>query len=200
MCLGLLLVLPLQLATTGWSLLGPEQAAITKLTCCAAIAQAGPAPGFDGRVGVPQWTDLEPAISPLDRPRILASLDAVLTSRSAGPRRRLLQALLLLMAYSGVAMNDPSKGSLLLQLQNSWLRARDDLASSNLVWSNRQQLEQPADLQRLRIDQQVHEALCVLRQAGEAPGSCSRHRGHPPALDPSASLERAESGPFEPGS
>ena len=52
----------------------------------------------------------------------------------------LLQALLLLMAYSGVAMNDPSNGSLLLQLQNSWLRARDDLASSNLVSSNRQQL------------------------------------------------------------
>jgi hypothetical protein len=52
----------------------------------------------------------------------------------------LLQAQLLLMTYSGVAMNDPSKGSLLLQLQNSWLRARDDLASSNLVSSNRQQL------------------------------------------------------------
>jgi hypothetical protein len=30
------------------------------------------------------------------------------------------------MASSGVAMNDPSKGSLLLQLQNSWLRTRDD--------------------------------------------------------------------------
>jgi hypothetical protein len=30
------------------------------------------------------------------------------------------------MSYSGVAMNDPSNGSLLLQLQNSWLRARDD--------------------------------------------------------------------------
>ncbi len=52
----------------------------------------------------------------------------------------LLHAQLLLMTYSGVAMNDPSKGSLLLQLQNSWLRARDDLASSNLVSSNRQQL------------------------------------------------------------
>ena len=52
----------------------------------------------------------------------------------------LLQAQLLMMTYSGVAMNDPSKGSLLLQLQNSWLRARDDLASSNLVSSNRQQL------------------------------------------------------------
>lgn len=52
----------------------------------------------------------------------------------------LLQAQLLLMTYSGVAMNDPSNGSLLLQLQNSWLRARDDLASSNLVSSNRQQL------------------------------------------------------------
>ena len=99
---------------------------------------------------------------------------------AAGPRRRLLQALLLLMAYSGVAMNDPSKGSLLLQLQNSWLRAHDDLASSNLVWSNRQQLVQAADLQRLRNEQQVREALCVLRQAGEAPGSSSRHRGDPP--------------------
>jgi len=82
------------------------------------------------------------------------------------------------MAYSGVAMNDPSKGSLLVQLQNSWLRARDDLALSNLalsnlalsnlvwsnlVWSNRQQLEQAADPQRLRNEQQVREALCVLR-------------------------------------
>jgi hypothetical protein len=109
------------------------------------------------------------------------------------------------MAYSGVAMNDPSKGSLLLQLQNSWLRARDDLALSNLalsnlVWSNRQQLEQAADPQRLRNEQQVREALCVLRQAGEAPGSRSRHRGDPPPLDPSASIERAESGPSEPGS
>ena len=98
----------------------------------------------------------------------------------------LLQAQLLLMTYSGVAMNDPSKGSLLLQLQNSWLRARDDLALSNLVWSNRQQLEQAADPQRLRNEQQVREALCVLRQAGEAPGSRSRHRGDPPPLDPSA--------------
>ena len=52
----------------------------------------------------------------------------------------LLQAQFLMMTYSGVAMNDPSKDSLLLQLQNSWLRARDDLASSNLVSSNRQQL------------------------------------------------------------
>jgi hypothetical protein len=43
-------------------------------------------------VGVQQRTDLEPVISPLDRPRILASLDAALTSRSAGLRRRLLQA------------------------------------------------------------------------------------------------------------
>jgi hypothetical protein len=110
------------------------------------------------------------------------------------------QALLLLMAYSGVAMNDPSNGSLLLQLQNSWLRARDDLALSNLVWSNRQQLEQAADPQRLRNEQQVREALCVLRQAGEAPGSRSRHRGDPPPLVPAAPIERAESEPFEPGS
>ena len=93
------------------------------------------------------------------------------------------QALLLLMAYSGVAMNDPSNGSLLLQLQNSWLRARDDLALSNLVWSNRQQLEQAADPQRLRNEQQMLEALCGLRQAGEAPGSRSRHRGDPTPLD-----------------
>jgi hypothetical protein len=55
------------------------------------------------------------------------------------------------------------QGSLLLQLQNSWLRARDDLALSNLVWSNRQQLEQAADPQRLRNEQQLREALCVLR-------------------------------------
>jgi hypothetical protein len=34
---------------------------------------------------------------------------------------------------------------------------------SNLVWSNRQQLEQAADPQRLRNEQQVREALCVLR-------------------------------------
>jgi hypothetical protein len=88
------------------------------------------------------------------------------------------------MAYSGVAMNDPSNGSLLLQLQNSWLRARDDLALSNLVWSNRQQLEQAADPQRLRNEQQVREALCGLRQAGEAPGSRSRHRGDPPPWIP----------------
>jgi hypothetical protein len=108
------------------------------------------------------------------------------------------------MAYSGVAMNDPSKGSL-MQLQNSWLRARDDLALSNLalsnlVWSNRQQLEQAADPQRLRNEQEVREALCVLRQAGEAPGSRSRHRGDPPPLDPSAPIEHAESGPSGPGS
>ena len=112
----------------------------------------------------------------------------------------LLQAQLLMMTYSGVAMNDPSKGSLLLQLQNSWLRARDDLALSNLVRSNRQQLGQAADPQRLRNEQQVREALGVLRQAGEAPGSRSRHRGDPPPLDPSAPIERAESGPSEPGS
>ena len=64
----------------------------------------------------------------------------------------------------------------------------------------RQQLEQAADPQRLRNKQQVREALCVLRQAGEAPGSRSRHRGDPPPLDPSAPIERAESEPFEPGS
>jgi hypothetical protein len=50
--------------------------------------------------------------------------------------RRLLQAP---RAVSADAQQ-PSEGSLLLQLQNSWLRARDDLASSNLVSSNRQQL------------------------------------------------------------
>ena len=110
------------------------------------------------------------------------------------------QALLLLMAYSGRRHERSQQGSLLLQLQNSWLRARDDLALSNLVWSNRQQLEQAADPQRLRNEQQVREALCVLRQAGEAPGSRSRHRGDPPPLDPSAPIERAESEPFEPGS
>ena len=109
--------------------------------------------------------------------------------------KNILQALLLLMAYSGVAMNDPSKGSLLQQLQNSWLRAHDDLVSSN-----RQQREQAADLQRLREEQQVREALRLLRQAGEAPGSRSRHLGDPPPLDPSAPAERAESGPTEPGS
>jgi len=31
-CLGLLLLLPLELATTRWALLGPDQAATTKLT------------------------------------------------------------------------------------------------------------------------------------------------------------------------
>jgi hypothetical protein len=46
----------------------------------------------------------------------------------------------------------------------------------------------------------VREALCVLRQAGEAPGSRSRHRGDPPPLDPSAPIEHAESGPSGPGS
>jgi len=245
-CLGLLLLLPLQLASTGWALLGPEQPVITNLNrlrslqrelkrqpevlpsrrdlgrllaepgavpaaqTAAAKAQAGPAPGLDAKVGVQQPTGAEPAISPQDRPRILASLDAALTSRSAGLRRRLLQglqeqfppmlknilqALLLLMAYSSVAMNDPSKGSLLQQLQNSWLRAHDDLVSSN-----RRQREQAADLQRLREEQQVREALRLLRQAGEAPGSRSRHRGDPPPLDPSAPAERAESGPTEPGS
>ncbi len=105
------------------------------------------------------------------------------------------------MAYSGVAMNDPSNGSLLLQLQNSWLRARDDLALSNLVRSNRQQLEQAADPQRLRNEQQVREALCVLRQAGEAPGSRTAAIAaiQRPWITP-APIERAESGPFEPGS
>ena len=109
--------------------------------------------------------------------------------------KNILQALLLLMAYSAASLNDPSKGSLLLQLQNSWLRARDDLVSSN-----RQQREQAADLQHLREEQQVREALRVLRQTGEAPASRSRHRGDPPPLDPSAPSERAESGPNEPGS
>ena len=46
----------------------------------------------------------------------------------------------------------------------------------------------------------MREALGVLRQTGEAPGSRSRHRGDPPPLDPSAPIERAESEPFEPGS
>ncbi|MCX5956941.1 MAG: hypothetical protein NTW51_11180 [Cyanobacteria bacterium] len=46
----------------------------------------------------------------------------------------------------------------------------------------------------------VRKALRVLRQAGEAPGSRSRHRGDPPPLDSSAPSERAESGPAEPGS
>lgn len=82
--------------------------------------------------------------------------------------------------------HERSQQGSLLHLQNSWLRARDDLALSNLVWSNRQQLEQAADPQRLRNEQQLREALCVLRQAGEASGSRSRHRGDPPPLDPSA--------------
>jgi hypothetical protein len=109
--------------------------------------------------------------------------------------RNLLQALLLLMAYSGASMNDPNKGSLLQQLQNSWLRARDDLVSNN-----QKQREDAADLQRLQEERKVREALRILRQAGEIQGSRRRHRGDPPPLDPSASSERAESGPAEPGS
>jgi len=218
-CLGLLLLLPLQLATTAWALLGPEQAVITNLNRLRSLQRelkrqpnVLPSRRDLGRLlGVQEQAGVEPAISPQDRPRILASLDAARTSRPAGLRRRLLQglqaqippllrnllqALVLLLAYTGVAsLNDPSKGSLLLQLQNSWLRARDDLVSSN-----RQQREQAADLQRLREEQQVREALRVLRQAGETPGSRRRHRGDPPPLDPSAPSERAQSGPAEPGS
>jgi hypothetical protein len=43
-CLGLLLLLllPLQLATTGWALLGPEQAATTKLTLLRGNRPGGP--------------------------------------------------------------------------------------------------------------------------------------------------------------
>jgi hypothetical protein len=87
-----------------------------------------------------------------------------------------IQALLLVMAYSGASINDPTKGSLLQQLQTSWLRAHDDLVSSR-----RQQRVDAADLQRLQHDQKVREALRVLRQAGEDPGSRRRHRDDPPA-------------------
>jgi len=41
-CLGLLLLMPLQLATTGWALLGPEQAATTKLTLLRGNRPGGP--------------------------------------------------------------------------------------------------------------------------------------------------------------
>jgi hypothetical protein len=245
-CLGFLLLLPLQLASTGWALLGPEQPVITNLNLLRSVQRelkqhpdvlpsrrdlrrllaepgaapvtptaapnipANPTPGVDARVGVQPRTEVEPAIPTLERPRILASIDAALTNRSAGLRQRLLrsvqvqippmlrnllQALLLLMAYSGVAMNEPNKGSLLQQLQTSWLRARDDLVSSN-----RKQREDAADLQRLREERKVREALRILRQAGEIPGSRRRHRGDPPPLDPSTSSERTASGPAEPES
>lgn len=245
-CLALVLLLPLQLASTGWALLGPEQPVITNLNLLRSVqrelkqrpnvlpsrrdlarllaepgaapavqatgenAQTAPASGVEARLGIQPRAAVEPALDPLERPRILASLDAALTNRSAGLRQRLLrglqeqippmvrnllQALLLLMAYSGVAMNDPNKGSLLQQLQNSWLRARDDLVSSN-----RKQREDAADLQRLQEERKVREALRILRQAGEIQGSRRRHRGDPPPLDSSASSERAESGPAEPGS
>jgi len=245
-CLGLLLLLPLQLASTGWALLGPEQAVITNLNLLRSVqrelkqhpdvlpssrdlrrllaetgaapavqatgenGQAAPASGVKARLGIQPRADVEPALAPLDRRRILASLDAALANRSASLRQRLLrglqeqippmirnllQALLLLMAYSGASMNDPNKGSLLQQLQNSWLRARDDLVSNN-----QKQREDAADLQRLQEERKVREALRILRQAGEIQGSRRRHRGDPPPLDPSASSERAESGPAEPGS
>lgn len=241
-CLGLLLLLPLQLASTGWALLGPEQPVITNLSQLRTVqreikqrpdvlpsrrdlarllaepgaapavqatgenSQAAPASGVKARLGIQPRADVEPALAPLDRRRILAAL----ANRSASLRQRLLrglqeqippmirnllQALLLLMAYSGASMNDPNKGSLLQQLQNSWLRARDDLVSNN-----QKQREDAADLQRLQEERKVREALRILRQAGEIQGSRRRHRGDPPPLDPSASSERAESGPAEPGS
>ena len=109
--------------------------------------------------------------------------------------RNLLQALLLLMAYSGVAMNNPNQGSLLQQLQTSWLRARDDLVSNS-----RKEREEAAEVQRLREERKLREALRILRQAGEDPLPRRRHRGDPPPLDPTAPAEGSEAGPAEPGS
>jgi hypothetical protein len=56
--------------------------------------------------------------------------------------------------------------------------------------------QRPPLLQRLREEQQVREALRVLRQAGETPGSCRRHRSDPPPLDPSEHQSEPNRAPF----
>lgn len=239
-CLGLVLLLPLQLAASGWALLGPERPVLTNLQILQSLqrelkqhadvlpsrrdlarllaepgsapappappaapagAQTGAPPGVDARLGMQRRAGAEPTIPLQDRPGILASIETTLNSRSAALRQRLqrglqaqfppmlrnlLQALLLLMAYSAAAMNEPNKGSLLQQLQSSWLRARDDLVSSN-----RQQREEAADLRRLREERKLREALRILRQAGERPQPRRRQRPDPSALDASLASEPA---------
>jgi len=175
-CLGLLLLMPLQLLVSVTNVIASEATPNREL---AALRSAQQEMVRDGQRVTPTL-ELGPLLTlpSGDRTAVIETIDQALALRESQQRQRIegrlprlilaflhvaLQSLLLCLAYAAVAMRDPMRGNLLQQLQSSWLRASNDYVSRS-----REQQEDREDRRNVMEQQRALAAAQAAHQASQS--------------------------------